>query len=79
MPPGMGQTWRSRAWLQGIQERQDMPEEPDYPGEEPIYDGLNPENDPKNWGGWEHKNMFYIEDKDMTWALYKLFPSILSN
>ena len=30
----------------GIQERQEMPEEPAYPGEGPTYDGLNPENNP---------------------------------
>ena len=31
----------------GVQQRQDMPDEPEYPGEGPTYDNMNPENNDK--------------------------------
>ena len=55
-----------------IQECQDMPDDPEYPGEGPSYDTMNPENSVTICDTWEQKNMFHIEDKPMNQALCKL-------
>jgi hypothetical protein len=62
----------------GVQERHEMPEEPENPGEGPTYDGLNPENNPTIRDAWERRNKFYVEDKHMNRALCQLFLSLIS-
>ena len=44
----------------GVQERQDIPDGSDYPGEGPTYDTMNPGNSVTILDTWERKNMFYI-------------------
>ena len=62
----------------GVQQQQDMPDDPEYPGEGPTYDTINPENNVTIRDTLEHKNMFYIEDNHMNQALCKLFLSLFS-
>ena len=64
--------------VNGVQERQAMSYEPEYPGQGPTYDRLNPENTPTICDTWEHKTIFYIKDKHMTCTLCKLFLSLVA-
>ena len=59
------------------QERQAMSDKPEYPGKGPTYDMMNVENNATICNTWGRKNMFYIEDKHINWALCKLFLSLV--
>ena len=54
-----------------------MPDKPEYPGEGPTYAMMNVENNATIHDTWERKNIFYIEDKHMNQALWKLFLSLV--
>ena len=59
------------------QERQAMPDKPEYPGKGSTYDMMNGENNATIRDTRERKNMFYIEEKHMNRALCKLFLSLV--
>jgi hypothetical protein len=61
-----------------VQERQDMPDDPEYPGEGPTYDTMTPGNNVTIRETCKRKNMFYIKDKYMNPALRNLFIFLFS-
>ena len=63
-----------------VQERQDIPDDPEYPGEGPTYDNINPENNVKIWDTWEQKHVLYWRQAHEPIALQIVsFPFLARN
>ena len=56
-----------------------MSDKPEYPDQGLLYDSIDPENNPTIRDTWEQRNMFYIKDKCMNSALFRLFLLVVSS